>query len=93
MDDYQSALEEAIRRRLLEEVAGQRQAQIVNNLYASGAAPSSIREAMAPEFNPKDYEYFVNIEKKPIFDDENKEIGWKKLVRRYAQKAGAEGME
>jgi hypothetical protein len=85
MEDFQSVLEEAIRKRLLEEIAGQRQSQIVNNLYASGGAPSSIREAMVPEFNPKDYEYFVDIEKTPTGDD-----GWRKRVRRYAQKAGME---
>lgn len=88
-EDFNSQLEEAIKKRLLEEIAGQRQAQVINNLYGGGGGQgaSSIREAMTPQFNPRDYEYFVEINKTPKVGPEGEDLGWEKMVRRYAQKA------
>lgn len=83
MEDFESEFEKALRERLLEEIRGGRQSQIVNNLYgASGgaSAPSSIREAM----NPADYNYFVDITREDVLDPEGNKAGWKKRVKRYA---------
>lgn len=85
---FEDQLQEAIRKRLLEEISSSKQAQVINNLYGGGSSQgsSSIREAMAPTFNPRDYEYFVEINKTPKFGPEGENLGWEKLVRRYAQR-------
>lgn len=90
--NFQSQLEDAIRRRILEEIAGQKQAQVINNLYGGGGSTSptegsSIRESMGT-FNPRDYEYFVEIDKTPRRGPEGEDLGWEKMVRRYAQRVG-----
>jgi len=92
MEDFQSQIEEAIRRRILDEISASRQAQIINNVYGSSAgdgvgaygnAGRTVREAMA-EFDPKDYNYFVDITREDVLGPEGEKMGWKKRVKRYA---------
>jgi hypothetical protein len=88
MEDFQSQIEQAIRARILEEIKADRQAQIINNVYGGGAQSpqsggSSVREAMA-QFDPKDYNYFVDITREDVLNPEGEKMGWKKRVKRYA---------
>lgn len=86
MEDFESQLQEAIRARILEEIKANRQAQIINNVYGGGGAQapaSSVREAMAG-FDPKDYNYFVDITREDVMSPEGEKMGWKKRVKRYA---------
>jgi hypothetical protein len=88
--DFESQLQEAIRRRILEEIGSARQAQIINNVYGGGGKSDpegqgvkSLQEAMT-NFNPKDYNYFVDIEREDVLGPEGEKLGWKKRVKRYA---------
>jgi hypothetical protein len=35
-------------------------------------------------FDPKDYNYFVDIEREDVVGPEGEKLGWKKRVKRYA---------
>lgn len=86
MEDYQSALEEAIRKRILEEISSAREAQIINNIYGGGGSsePAPRGNLQEQMFDPKDYNYWVDIQRADVFDPEGQKIGWKKKVKRYA---------
>lgn len=92
MEDFENELQQAIRKRILEEISQARQAQVINNVYGGGGAspgsaeaqvPRSLREAMT-NFDPKDYNYFVDIEREDVVGPEGEKLGWKKRVKRYA---------
>lgn len=88
MEDWNTTLENAIRKRILEEISARRDAaQIINNfqnqapLASESRAPNSLQEAM---FDPGAFDYLVDIEKTDEIDPETgKSVGWKKKVHRY----------
>lgn len=90
---FEDELQKAIRKRILEEISQSRQAQIINNVYggrgdspgsAEAQAPRSLREAMT-NFDPAQYNYFVDIERENVTGPEGEKLGWKKRVKRYAK--------
>ena len=82
MDKFDEELKAAVKARILRELQReQNQAQIVNNLYGSGALPASaggLQDRFSPDEDP--FEYLVDIER------ENTDKGWKKKVHRYRKR-------
>jgi hypothetical protein len=90
MQDFNSVLEQAIKKRILDEISREsRSAQVINNfqggapLASEARKPDSLQEAM---FDPGAYDYLVDIEKSDVFEPGgDKPIGWRKKVRRYRE--------
>lgn len=88
---FEDQLQDAIRKRILEEIASKQQSQIVQNIYGPGGGNGSggsrsVQEGMIdPRFNPKDYNYWVDITREDVTDPEGEKVGWKKRVKRFAE--------
>lgn len=91
-DEYNSQLQAAIRRRLLEEIEGRRgggPSPVVNNVYGGGVGGGGggLREQMAggDDMDPAARDYFVDIlrEDLDINPDTDKPRGWRKKVHRF----------
>jgi len=92
VSDWNNTLEEAIKKRILEEIGQRSQGQTINNfqggapLASESRAPNSLQEAM---FDPGAFDYMVDIEKTDQIDEKTgKPIGWNKKVHRYRQPKG-----
>jgi len=77
-------IEQAIRARILAEIERRQEAQIVNNVYSGGQSGGSVQERMgasAPE-GEDPFDYFVDIKRRAVNDEEGNPIGWDKFVHR-----------
>lgn len=81
-EDEIDELRAAIKARILAEVAGRSQAQVVNNMYAAGGArEGGLQDRFDPVEDPFDYK--VDIERRQVVDSQGLPIGWDKKVHRY----------
>lgn len=99
------ALVQAVRKRLLDELSNRRETdRIVNNVYGGGVAGGGLMDRLggetAPEADPRDMSYFVDILREDIKPGDSAEYtdpvtgervtkqlmggGWGKRVHRFA---------
>lgn len=92
-DITDQALLAAVRKRLMDEIAGGRSSEaerIVNNVYGAMPAGGLTERLYQGEMGGEDpYEYLVDIDREDVRDPETGEkTGWKKRVRRYRERLG-----
>jgi len=95
-DDYNKQLQEAIRRRLLEEIGSSRGGQAITNNVYGGGLTGGVRGQMSGEGEdmpmPKDErDYFVDILREDlpeINEATGKPKGWRKKVHRFTTARG-----
>lgn len=57
---------------------------------AMGGGIQQDQSPMENEMTPEDYEYFVEIQKRDLLNEEGKAIGWDKSVRRFRTPTAAD---